>query len=307
MNKLPYFGHPIVTSRVVGLWAELLRTDYACRGEKNMRKNKAGKMIFNGVLLAAMAALGLTVYQVGTSGKKDSAQEVLPLESTNETQTAKAEEEPLVDAGTSQVEADMSSMDGDDFLANKDTGDFVSENSTIDDSIDSAAGTNNLDGTNNTVDMAAAADTAVSVYTAPEINFSEDTLMEWPLHGTILIDYSMDQTTYFPTLDQYKLNPSIVVQAGEGAPVVSAVNGTVFSIEEDAQTGTTVTMELGNGYQAIYGQLTDLNISEGDTVTKGTTIGYVAAPTKYYSKEGSNLYFAMKKDGKPIDPIAYLP
>ena len=45
--------------------------------------------------------------------------------------------------------------------------------------------------------------------------------MEWPLHGTILIDYSMDQTTYFPTLDQYKLNPSIVVQAGEGAPVVS--------------------------------------------------------------------------------------
>ena len=272
-----------------------------------MRKNKAGKMIFNGVLLAAMAALGLTVYQVGTSGKKDSAQEVLPLESTNETQTAKAEEEPLVDAGTSQVEADMSSMDGGDFLANKDTGDFVSENSTIDDSIDSAAGTNNLDGTNNTVDMAAAADTAVSVYTAPEINFSEDTLMEWPLHGTILIDYSMDQTTYFPTLDQYKLNPSIVVQAGEGAPVVSAVNGTVFSIEEDAQTGTTVTMELGNGYQAIYGQLTDLNISEGDTVTKGTTIGYVAVPTKYYSKEGSNLYFAMKKDGKPIDPIAYLP
>ena len=117
----------------------------------------------------------------------------------------------------------------------------------------------------------------------------------------------MDQTTYFPTLDQYKLNPSIVVQAGEGAPVVSAVNGTVFSIEEDAQTGTTVTMELGNGYQAIYGQLTDLNISEGDTVTKGTTIGYVAVPTKYYSKEGSNLYFAMKKDGKPIDPIAYLP
>ena len=273
-----------------------------------MRKNKAGKMIFNGVLLAAMAALGLTVYQVGTSEKKDSAQEVLPLESTNETQTAKAEEEPLVDAGTSQVEADMSSMDGDDFLANADTEASVSgDSSGIDSSIDSAAGTNDLGETNNTVDMAATADTAVSVYTAPEINFSEDTLMEWPLHGTILIDYSMDQTTYFPTLDQYKLNPSIVVQAGEGAPVVSAVNGTVFSIEEDAQTGTTVTMELGNGYQAIYGQLTNLSISEGDTVTKGTTIGYVAAPTKYYSKEGSNLYFAMKKDGKPIDPIAYLP
>lgn len=103
---------------------------------------------------------------------------------------------------------------------------------------------------------------------------------------------------YFPTLDQYKLSPAISVQAVEGAPVVSAVNGTVYSIENNAQTGTTVTMELGNGYQAIYGQLTDLDVAEGDTVTKGSIIGYVAAPTIYYSEEGSNLYFAMKKDGE---------
>lgn len=31
-------------------------------------------------------------------------------------------------------------------------------------------------------------------------------------------------------------------------------------------------MELGNGYQAVYGQLEDLTVSEGDTVKKGTTI-----------------------------------
>ena len=93
----------------------------------------------------------------------------------------------------------------------------------------------------------------------------------------------------------------------QGAPVQSAVNGKVLTIAQDTQTGTTVTMELGNGYQAIYGQLTDLQVEQGDTVKKGTTIGYIGTPTKYYSKEGSNLYFAMKKDGKPIDPIAYLP
>ena len=27
----------------------------------------------------------------------------------------------------------------------------------------------------------------------------------------------------------------------------------------------------------------------------------------HLSEEGSNLYFAMKKDGEPVDPIAYLP
>lgn len=66
-------------------------------------------------------------------------------------------------------------------------------------------------------------------------------------------------------------------------------------------------MDLGNGYQAVYGQLSDLMVSQGDTVAEGTILGYVGAPTKYYSTEGSNLYFAMSKDSEPIDPISYLP
>ena len=39
----------------------------------------------------------------------------------------------------------------------------------------------------------------------------------------------------------------------------------------------------------------------------GATLGYVSEPTKYYSKEGSNLYFAMTKDGVSVDPLEYLP
>ena len=88
---------------------------------------------------------------------------------------------------------------------------------------------------------------------------------------------------------------------------MAAVNGKVLSVEQSAMTGTTVTMELGNGYQAIYGQLTDLQVAEGETIKKGTIIGYIGEPTKYYSKEGNNLYFAMKQNGEPIDPILYLP
>ena len=156
-------------------------------------------------------------------------------------------------------------------------------------------------------DAGEATDVSASAVYLPAVNFSEDTLMEWPVNGNILLDYSMDQTTYFPTLDQYKLSPGISVGAVEGAPVTAAVNGTVYSIEQDAQTGTTLTMELGNGYQAVYGQLEDLTVSEGDTVKKGTTIGYIAQPTKYYSTEGTNLYFAMKRNGEPVDPIQYLP
>ena len=119
--------------------------------------------------------------------------------------------------------------------------------------------------------------------------------MEWPVNGDILLDYNMDQTVYFPTLDQYKLSPGDFSAGCEGAPVLASVPVTVYSIEQNAQTGTTVTMEIGSGYQAVYGQLKDLAVEEGETVEKGTVIGYIAAPTKYYSEEGSNLYFAMKR------------
>lgn len=276
-----------------------------------MRKNRTAKLIFNGALLAVMAVIGVTAYQI--SNKSGKIQEVLPLESTNESDTAKSGREDsgktssLAEAGTNLVEADLGGA-GDIEINNSADTDGIAGMAEISDT-DMAANADGLADIENTADIGASTsvNAQVAVNNGPEIDFSEDTLMEWPVSGQILIDYSMDQSVYFPTLDQYKLSPAISVQAVEGAPVMSAVNGKVYSIENDAQTGTTVTMELGNGYQAIYGQLTDLDVAEGDMVSKGDIIGYVAAPTKYYSEEGSNLYFAMKQNGEPIDPIAYLP
>ena len=260
-----------------------------------MMNNKKAKIILNGAVLAVMAALGITVYQIGTSSSKEEimyeeAKEESEKEKSTEPQISEeTKEEALVDADTSQVQASMEK-----------NAEAEEEKETEEESSDETQEPEETP-------VETAANPQAASLNLPEVNFSEETLMEWPIHGNILVDYSMDSTVYFPTLDQYRLSPAIAVQADEGAPVMSAVNGTVYSVEETAKTGTTVTMELGNGYQAVYGQLKDLNVSEGDTVKKGPIIGYVNAPTKYYSEEGSNLYFAMKKDGKPIDPIAYLP
>ena len=65
-------------------------------------------------------------------------------------------------------------------------------------------------------------------------------------------------------------------------------------------------MDLGNGYTALYGQLKDLQVKQGDTVETGQIIGKVALPTDYYTLEGTNLYFQMEKDKKPVDPGKYL-
>lgn len=266
-----------------------------------MTKNKIAKYIANTALLAVIAAAGIGAYQLGTSRPEQEIQDPVEMET---------EEEFMVDAGTDQVEADMENTIENNSAQREEEVIEKPEEET-----DSAENTQEQtapyqeaqENTGAEQDEEENTETAAGAVSAPSLSFSEETQMEWPVNGNILLDYNMDQTIYFPTLDQYKLNPAIAVQAVEGAPVLASVPGTVYSIEEKAQTGTTVTMELGSGYQAVYGQLKNLAVEEGQTVEKGDVIGYIAAPTKYYSEEGSNLYFAMKKDGEPVDPIAYLP
>ena len=149
---------------------------------------------------------------------------------------------------------------------------------------------------------------AVADVAAEESNlhFSEDSVLEWPLAGNVLLNYSMDKTIYFPTLQQYKYNPSIVIAATQGTNVACAADGVVKSIYENPQTGTTLVMNLGNGYELTYGQLEDILVEEGDLVEAGVFLGTVAAPTKYYTAEGTNVYFKMTKDGEPVNPLDYL-
>ena len=141
---------------------------------------------------------------------------------------------------------------------------------------------------------------------SPTVQFSEDTTLSWPAAGTILMDYSMDGTVYFKTLNEYKYNPALIIGSEVGNPVVASARGIVENIAVNEETGTTLTMNIGNDYELIYGELKEVAVSEGEVVEQGQLLGYVSEPTKYYCEEGSNLYFAMKKDGQIVDPCLYL-
>lgn len=138
------------------------------------------------------------------------------------------------------------------------------------------------------------------------LNFNEDSILLWPVDGTILMSYSMDKTVYFSTLDQYKYNPAVIISGAEGDQVISATAGIVKSIDVTAETGTTVNVDIGNGYELFYGQLKEVPVKVGDYVEAKTVLGYVSQPTKYYSVEGCNVYFEMRKDGQPVNPVEYL-
>lgn len=137
-------------------------------------------------------------------------------------------------------------------------------------------------------------------------HFTEDSELLWPVNGQVVLNYSMDKTVYFSTLDQFKYNPALIISGTEGDQVIAGAAGIVKSIDVTAQTGTTVNLDLGGGYELLIGQLKEVPLHVGDAVQANTVVGYVSKPTKYYSLEGTNVYYAMKKDGQQVNPTDYM-
>ena len=148
--------------------------------------------------------------------------------------------------------------------------------------------------------------TPATVNNAPKISFSEGSRLLWPVDGKVIMSYSMDKTVYFHTLDQYKYNPAMVIKGAVNDQVISAAPGIVKSIDESPVIGNSVTVDMGDGYECIYGQLKDIQVKTGKYVEAGSVLGYVSEPSKYYSLEGSNLYFEMRKEGQPVNPVDYM-
>lgn len=123
-----------------------------------------------------------------------------------------------------------------------------------------------------------------------------------PIDTEVLIPFRMDGSVYFTTLDQYKYNPALMLVATEGLAVEAATDGVVLSIYDDAELGKVMTVDAGGGFVLTYGQLQDISVSVGSTMKAGDSIATVAAPTKYFSKEGANLYLKLTLNGTPIDP-----
>jgi len=141
---------------------------------------------------------------------------------------------------------------------------------------------------------------------AETLSFGSNSTLKWPIVGNVLLNYSMDKTIYFPTLDLYKYSPAIVIEAVEGTPVTAATNAIITDVYYDEEIGNAVKMNIGSGYELIYGQLDKIAVSKGEGIKAGEIVGYVAAPTKYYSIEGSNVYFELTKDGTPVNPLSIL-
>lgn len=149
-------------------------------------------------------------------------------------------------------------------------------------------------------------ETMKKVSAEDKLHFDQETGLLWPVEGDVLIEYSADKVVFFPTLSQYKTNPAMIIGSEVGESVKASAAGIVKSINKSDETGRTVTIAIGDDFQVIYGQLKDVTVEEGDSVSEGQVIGKIAKPTKYYSVEGANLYYQVKQKDETVNPLVFL-
>lgn len=141
---------------------------------------------------------------------------------------------------------------------------------------------------------------------ADSLKFTQESVISWPIKGNVIMPFSVENLVHYATLGEWKINPAIVISSEEGTDVVAATKGVVSNIKFNEETGNTITMNIGSGYEIVYGQLEEITCEIGDVVDEGTVIGKVATPTKYYSVEGSNLYLQLMHEGTPLNPMLFL-
>ena len=127
-----------------------------------------------------------------------------------------------------------------------------------------------------------------------------------PLEGKTIAAFSADVLFYNETLEDWRTHNGIDIAAEEGTPVCAACDGTVLSVTEDPLMGVTVVLEHAGGFTSTYACLgEEVYVSAGDDVLAGENIGAVGATAAAESPE-PHLHFSVSKDGKLVDPSAYL-
>lgn len=221
-----------------------------------------------------------------------------------------AEDTSKAKTGTSASDGSASSTDGSvsasDGSVSASDGDTAAADGNASATEGSAAGQNEGSGASEDGQEAQDGDNGSGAAEGPVLHFAETEGLLRPVSGEVLIPFSMDRSVYFSTLDQFKYNSGLMIAATQGSAVAACADGRVTNIFENEELGHCVTMDLGDGYEITYGQLEEIRVSLDSYVESGETIAFVAAPTKYYSLEGSNLYLKLTADGTPVNPETLL-
>jgi septal ring factor EnvC (AmiA/AmiB activator) len=114
--------------------------------------------------------------------------------------------------------------------------------------------------------------------------------LDWPVAGRVRRHFSR------PAFQGIQLS------ASEGTEVLAIHEGIVAFADSFAGFGTLVILDHGSQAFSLYGDLLDVAVSKGARVHRGQPIGTTGS-----TPDGiSGLYFELRVDGQPVDPLQWL-
>ncbi len=95
----------------------------------------------------------------------------------------------------------------------------------------------------------------------------------------------------------------IDIGAPTGEKVIAAASGSVVIATYSSSAGNYIMLSHGGGVYTVYMHLSKMNVSVGDEVSKGSTIGKVGSTG---NSTGPHLHFGIRVDGSYVDPSVYV-
>jgi lipoprotein NlpD len=114
----------------------------------------------------------------------------------------------------------------------------------------------------------------------------------WPVNGRVIDKFDE------------KRNKGIGIAGKEGDPVVASADGTVvYSGSGLRGYGNLVILKHSDDFISAYAHNRQILVKQGQTVKRGQRIAEVGRSDATEPK----LHFEIRRQGKPVDPLAYLP
>lgn len=95
----------------------------------------------------------------------------------------------------------------------------------------------------------------------------------------------------------------IDLAASPGSEIQAFMGGTVKETGKNSIYGNYVLIDHGAQLMTFYGHMSDVSVSEGDSVSAGDKIGIIGSTGK---STGVHLHFEVRVNGERVDPAPYL-
>ena len=120
----------------------------------------------------------------------------------------------------------------------------------------------------------------------------------WPVASYVYVSSRFGLRVH-PITGQKKSHTGIDIASNQGTAVYASDGGSVTLAGWNGGYGNCIMIDHGNGYVTLYGHLSSISVSVGQTVSQGTTIGAVGSTG---NSTGPHLHFEVLKNGTRIDP-----